>query len=231
MNSFFNQELLSRKWHTPDYSPVVIPERLLALDHPKYNRLVSSMILKYQIAIAKIEGKSVIDICCGSGFGADLMSRSGFNVTGIDSDPNVIKTICSLRNAPNLKFIHGNLFHDLGLGKFDGATCIDAIEHFLKEDQQAAMNHIKRYLNVGGILVIDTPLNRESYRQSRHHPWVLSWRDFGDLVESVGFSIMERYIIRQEYRQSFLVKYILEPKLDKTDYENGLDQVIIAKVK
>src|SRR3989304_10169365 len=130
----FNRDLLKQRWITPDFSPVVIPERLAALNHDKYNRLVGGMVLKYSIPVFYLKSGTIIDICCGSGFGASILSKSGYKVIGVDSDPQIIN-ICKLRETENLKFTVGNLMHmdRLNVGKFDCVTLINAIEHFQKE--------------------------------------------------------------------------------------------------
>jgi SAM-dependent methyltransferase len=228
----FCDKLLNRYWLTPDMSPAVFPERLIALKHGKAARLIGGMILKYSILLPYLENSSsVIDMCCGAAFGANLLANSGHKVLAIDSAEGCIE-LSGLRKHENLTIKVGNVFRS-NFGQFDCVTLVDAIEHFPKEEQVRLMSIINAHLKPNGLLLIDTPLSRESRRASRHHVWELSWDDFGNLVDNSGMVHKDRYIINCfNGLQSYTLKVTEPPSgLSMEDYEEGMDQVIVCRKK
>ena len=226
----FNQELLDKFWPVPDMSPAVFPERLVNLKHDKAARLIGGMILKYSIVLPYLDPiSSILDMCCGSAFGANLLANSGHKVLAIESAEGCV-ALSRLRKHNNLTIKVGNVFRT-NFGQFDVVTLVDSIEHFSKEDQVRLMGIIKNHLKPGGLLLIDTPLSVESRRASRHHLWELSWDDFGKLIADAGFVEEGKYLINcMNGLHSYIVKTDKVPEdLTREDYEDGMDQVIICR--
>jgi 2-polyprenyl-3-methyl-5-hydroxy-6-metoxy-1,4-benzoquinol methylase len=106
-------------------------------------------------------GARILDAACGSGWLSEYFARLGYDLTGIDISPDLIK-ICEDRIAAlpptdyEQKIRCRFRVHDLELGpldnKFDAIICYDAMHHL--EDAAAAIRHLAAMLPVGGLLFI-----------------------------------------------------------------------------
>lgn len=104
----------------------------------------------------------ILDVACGSGWLSEYFARLGYDVTGIDISPDLIRISEErVRGVPygvdsetplRCRF----LVHDVEGGplgeKFDALVCYDAMHHFA--DEQAVARNLAAMLNVGGLLFI-----------------------------------------------------------------------------
>jgi len=117
---------------------------------------------RYAFAKEFVEGKRVIDLASGEGYGSAMLAEIAFSVTGIDIDEVSIRHATQKYQGPNLKFIHGSIL-DIPIkdqGLFDVAVCFEALEHL--DDQAQLLKEIKRVLKKEGSLIISTP-NKKIY--------------------------------------------------------------------
>ncbi len=102
------------------------------------------------------ESAIVLDIACGTGFGADILARQAANVIGADIDLEAIQTCRKSWNRENLEFrcIDGT---DLPFpdNHFDVITSFETIEHTTKYDAMVA--ELRRVLKSDGKCLISTP--------------------------------------------------------------------------
>ncbi len=114
----------------------------------------SSLYAKYiEFVNRSVEKRTtLLDVGCGSGWSSYIFSKQGYNVVGIDLNPEAFE--CP--KIPNLTLVTGSAinlpFED---SSFDVVTCYQAIEHIL-EPQKALMEMI-RVLKPGGTLCIVEP--------------------------------------------------------------------------
>jgi 2-polyprenyl-3-methyl-5-hydroxy-6-metoxy-1,4-benzoquinol methylase len=207
--------------HVPDRAAVMeraIPERMINLKHGKVARMLNSTSQKYSALYPYLdEGDRVLDLCSGSGFGAMLMSRSGYDVTAVDYHTDILeyREGIEVYNVDLLK-------EDLSpIGQFNAVVMIDCIEHFDLEGQTRIMQQAYEALVFGGTLLIDTPNSAETVMRSRHHLREMTWEDFGTLVDEAGFDVEKRYSITW-VADTFAA-------LLETYSEDATDQVIVAR--
>lgn len=135
-----------------------------------FNETTIEHLHRYAIALDLVQNKKVLDIACGEGYGANLLSGKATHVTGIDKDDTVIKQASIRYKKDNLHFITGNA-EDINLpaGEYDIVTSFETIEHVA--DQFKMIAELKRMLKGGGLLIISTP-NKKMYSDEtgRHNP-------------------------------------------------------------
>ena len=96
----------------------------------------------------------VIDLACGSGFGAYLLGSKAKKVVGIDNDSNVIQ---HAKNRANIIFKEADALNmPVELRGVDAVIAFEIIEH-LNPDE--LMKSIKLVLKPGGLLILSTPQN------------------------------------------------------------------------
>src|SRR5262245_4798025 len=101
---------------------------------------------RYAYAATLAEGKRVLDLACGEGYGAKMLAAAATSVVGIDIDENVVRHATEKYGSTNLTFIAGSIT-DIPIRddhSFDVIVCFEAIEHI--EAHEALLLEVKRLL-------------------------------------------------------------------------------------
>ena len=115
---------------------------------------------RYLWAARLVEGRRVLDLASGEGFGSAILAARAASVVGIDIDGPTVEHSRLNYVAPNLEFRLGSAL-DLSAfepGSFDVVVAFEMIEHL--EDHAALLEQIDRVLAADGMLVISTPDRR-----------------------------------------------------------------------
>lgn len=117
-------------------------------------------MLKHELA-----GGHVLDFGCGPGFLSERLLDGGFEVTAVDQSPGSVDA--ANRRCGGRHGWHGAALGSDGLpsASFDGAMCIETIEHLDDDGLSAVLEEIDRVLRPSGIAVFTTP-NEEDLRAS-----------------------------------------------------------------
>lgn len=111
---------------------------------------------RYAIAMELVGGKTVLDIACGEGYGAALLSQKASHVTGMDIDQATIEKAKAKYRHNNLRFETANAEKiPAGDQQFDVVVSFETLEHV--SNQPAMLLEIKRVLKPDGLLIISTP--------------------------------------------------------------------------
>jgi len=112
--------------------------------------------------VIKNPGKSVLDVGAGSGVFLSYANNLGFEVFGIDTSENLIKTLN--KNCPFVKahFTPGENFDlpEVWPKKYDVISALDVLEH--SEDPVLTVKNIYNYLEDNGYFIFTVP-NRDRY--------------------------------------------------------------------
>lgn len=107
----------------------------------------------FKYFIQHIPGKKVLDMGCGVGMNAHLLSREGLHVFGIDASGNMLKI--AKRKFPQLDFEQRDILYSrLEDNAYDGIVLAYVIEHFNDEGLMRLKEEIDRLLKKGGLLFI-----------------------------------------------------------------------------
>lgn len=114
----------------------------------------------YKFAAQFVEGKQVVDIGCGSGYGCEFLSQSGVvRISGADISEKAIDFARSRYGYCAEFTVHGitdlNTYAD---GVFDVTICSEVLEHIKEYGRECeSIQELKRITKAGGLLVIATP--------------------------------------------------------------------------
>lgn len=145
---------------------------------------------RYLFASDFAQGKDVLDIACGEGYGSDLLASAARTVLGVDIDASSVRHAAYTYQRSNLKFECGAaeaipvaLRH-----VFDLIVSFETVEHLSRAQQAKFFSEIKRLLKPDGILIISTP-NRDLYgrfsrRPNRFHIDEFRESEFSDFLRS-----------------------------------------------
>ena|GEM_PF-2969533 len=145
----------------PESEPVFTGERFiphqtdpfLALEH--YHR--------YFFASRFAQGKRILDIGCGEGYGSAFLSQSADAVVGIDRDEAIIDHARKKYSSiPNLTFKVGNCQDAPNdTGSFDMVVSFELLEHLDLDDQVRFLNSVRQRLGPDGLFIVSSPEKNE----------------------------------------------------------------------
>lgn len=164
-----------------------------------YNRDSIEHLHRYAIANNYIEGKIVLDIASGEGYGSNIMSKNASFVYGVDIDNKTVEEAKLKYKRENLKFLTGSTSKiPLGDNSIDVVVSFETIEHHDKHEEM--MVEVKRVLKSNGLLIISTP-DKLYYSDKRNfnnqfHIKELYKQEFVDLI-SKNFSKIQ--LLAQKY--------------------------------
>src|SRR5688572_21943462 len=129
-----------------------------------------------------VQGKRVLDLASGEGYGSNLLARTADFVVGIDIDAGAIRHASEKYTASNLQFLQASIT-EVPIAEphsFDVIVCFEAIEHI--EAHQALLAEVKRLLKKEGLFVVSTPnksvYNEHSEEHNPYHVKELSFDEF-----------------------------------------------------
>ena len=113
-------------------------------------------------ALALPPGSRILDVGCGSGWLCEYFARFGYQMTGIDVSPELIRI--AEERVRSLGFGVDNetqvscrfMVHDIEQGplpeSFAAIICYDSLHHF--EDEHAVLQNVAKMLDDGGMLFV-----------------------------------------------------------------------------
>jgi len=144
-------------------------------------------INRYHFAKQFVEGKDVLDIACGSGYGSDLLKNAGAkSVLGVDISKETID-FCK-NKYPDGEFLVGSV-DDIPVGdkSIDVIVSFETIEHVNDEAQEKFMREVGRVLRDGGVLVLSTPNALVYEKGNAFHIKELNPEELSTLLRKNGF--------------------------------------------
>lgn len=124
----------------------------------EYLRHLAAYVL---LAEPLVANKRVLEIGCGSGYGADYLARSAASITGVDISPTDIASCRDKYGRDKLVFLPADgLKLPFKSGSFDVVLSFQVIEHTAPKNVLNFLSEIKRVLNGEGIFLVTTPNSR-----------------------------------------------------------------------
>ncbi len=138
--------------------------------------LFNEHVSRYYFARPLVERKSVLDLGCGSGYGASILASSARYVLGTDISWEAVSFAKQHYATPNLQFFASDCSNlSLRSESLDTVVCFEVIEHLT--EQCALLEQADRVLKRDGFLVISTP-NRVFYTDERREVNPFHTREF-----------------------------------------------------
>ena len=163
----------------------------------KEDRFCLDHLLRYQWASGFTAGRVVIDAACGTGFGSELLARTGAaRVVGIDRSVETVEACRNMWAHPNLEFDTGSLEElSARINETVGCVvCFETLEHV--EHPEKAVEAIKAVLEPGGLLIGSVPGEMDRLEENPYHLHLFT-RD--SLHKLLGRSFANVAILQQEF--------------------------------
>lgn len=150
------------------YPPLILTGERTLPGIPEENYWFQRHLVAYKYLLPMVEGKSVLDLGCGEGYGVDLLATRAEEAVGVDLAPEALYHARRTYRRDNLRFLYMDI-NRLGLedDSFDVVCSLQVIEHL--HDTQPFMREIMRVLKPDGLCVLSTP-NRALISPGRETP-------------------------------------------------------------
>lgn len=172
---------------------VVKPFGAVTRDQERYDRaLLMSHLCAYRTAASHAAGRRVLEIGCGSGYGAYYLAHVAREVTAINVNREALDRAQALFRRANLTYVdmEGTRL-DFPDGRFDVVGSFQVIEHIPEPSLRTFLTEIARVLAPGGVCVISTlnvDHNRKgaaSYQKPSFHEKEFSPAELRTLLDGV----------------------------------------------
>lgn len=121
-----------------------------------YGNVAVEHLHRYSIAALFTQGKTVVDIASGEGYGSSILSKNAAKVTGVDIDKSAVEKAKSKYKAANLEFLNGSADTiPVADATVDVLVSFETIEHHDKHEEM--FREIKRVLKPDGMLIMSSP--------------------------------------------------------------------------
>jgi SAM-dependent methyltransferase len=126
---------------------------------------------RYELAAELCAGMRVLDLCCGSGYGARILSGSAAAVTGVDRHPPSIgRASEELGDGERLAFEVGDAHEWLErplAERFDAIVLLDGLENLA--DLGRALERLRAHAEGGLTLIVSVPNSRRFGGENPDH--------------------------------------------------------------
>jgi 2-polyprenyl-3-methyl-5-hydroxy-6-metoxy-1,4-benzoquinol methylase len=125
-------------------------------DDPRH---IVFLLSRYKFASKILSGReNVLEIGCADGFGSRVVLQEVKKLTAVDFDPVFVQD-ANDRMDPDWAFeckTHDMLAGPVP-GQFDGAYCLDVIEHIQPSDEETFVRNVARSLTPEGVFLVGSP--------------------------------------------------------------------------
>lgn len=166
----------------------------------------------YEFLIKNAQGKSILDIGCGDGYGDAYLTKVASKVIGIDYEEEVISKARNKYKMPNLSFMSMDATKlKFEASAFDLVCSFQVIEHIPEDMLVTYLSEIKRVLKEGGEFYLST-LNLEhvmksplTYKKQPAHCKEFKLGELSDLLSKV-FPKVEIYGLALTSKHRFYLR-------------------------
>jgi len=159
----------------------------------------------YKYAQRLVEGRTVLDVGCGTGYGCAILAERAKLVVGVDYDLQALSYCRTNFPRENIRYVHCDAMSLSFTRRFDVAVSFQVIEHMV--DVEGFLKQLRSVVKVQGLILISTPNVPVKRRQVCDNPFhhnefhcdqfrQLLGRMF-DSFELFGVAYESRSVVRQ----------------------------------
>lgn len=161
---------------------------------------------RYILALEHADGKRVLDVASGSGYGAALLARAAREVLAVDIDGATVSDARSRYLGQNLAFVQADAVRlPVRSSSIDLVVAFEVLEHVA--DQDALVKDLARVLRPDGMAMISTP-DKATYSDARQYKNPYHVREFyrGELEGLLREHFQNVWLMEQQVRAGSLIR-------------------------
>jgi ubiquinone/menaquinone biosynthesis C-methylase UbiE len=157
----------------------------------KGSLIYAEHMTRYLAAEPLVNGKVVLDIACGTGYGTKIMSENASKVYGVDIDAGTIEYAKTNYSAVNIEYLVGDGQRiPLQDNSIDTVVTFETIEHI--KDYRKFIDELKRVLKPDGVAIVSTPNDLEFVEGNHFHLHEFKYAELLKLLKK-DFKNVESY--------------------------------------
>jgi 2-polyprenyl-3-methyl-5-hydroxy-6-metoxy-1,4-benzoquinol methylase len=163
----------------------LIPKQIA--DDPASQKIFEIHSRRYETASRYVQGKRVLDIASGAGYGSQMLGVAGARaVVGVDISPETVEYARKNYQTSSVEFVCANAEQFESQERFDVIVSFETIEHL--HNPAKFLERIHNLLIPGGDLIMSVPLG-ETRHVDKYHLHAFSQQEVFKLLENAGFTI------------------------------------------
>jgi SAM-dependent methyltransferase len=125
-------------------------------------KFIKEMIRKHSI-----KGRELLEVGCGTGNHAVILQKSGFRITGIDLNEEMLSV--ARKKTNKIKFAQGDMRSFRLNKKFDILLCLFSTIHYNQstDELKKTLQNFHSHLRKGGLLIFDMGFNEERWDEKK----------------------------------------------------------------
>lgn len=174
--------------------PTDTQERLEPADIRAGGLLAATHVHRYELAARLCAGRRVLDLCCGTGYGARILARTAETVHGVDVAEDAVATArrelrdderdrITFETADALVFLRS-----LPAPRFDAVVCFEGLEHVA--DMTALVDELGRLADEGTTLILSIPNSRGFDEDNEFHLTDFGFEEMREVADRLGRTIV-----------------------------------------
>lgn len=152
------------------------------LPETMFNVTYQQSLVAYEFAAKYAEGKTVLDVASGEGYGTSVLGKTALQAVGLDLHKGAVDEAQKNYGTQNVRFIQGDLLTAPEILKgeqFDVVCCFQTIEHV--EDHDAFLESLTAVTKPGGLILVSTPNTNVFHSFNPYHVHELGYEEIRDL--------------------------------------------------
>ena len=177
---------------------VTLDYERIYINHPEFygQEMINRHINRYRVANSYLKDTDVVlDACCGSGYGSNMLAENVDRVIGMDNNAEAVAYAKKHYKRNNLSFLQIDL-NEISRNNikrnFDAVVAIEAIEHFTQKEAEQLLRYFSFCLKKKGKLILTTPNKNKSDGKNQYHKKEYTTNAIDNML-SKYFNVLELY--------------------------------------
>lgn len=124
-------------------------------DLPEENYWYRRHLVVYDWIARRVNGKSVVDMACGEGYGTAVLAQTATSVIGVDANPEAFEHARAKYGSDRIEIVRDLIETYRPADPVDAVTFLQTIEHV--QDPVGVLRHFASLLTPGGKAYVSTP--------------------------------------------------------------------------
>jgi 2-polyprenyl-3-methyl-5-hydroxy-6-metoxy-1,4-benzoquinol methylase len=124
-------------------------------DLPEENYWYRRHLVVYDWIARRVNGKSVVDMACGEGYGTAVLAETATRVIGVDANPEAFEHASAKYTNDRVEIVRDLIETYRPAENVDAVSFLQTIEHV--QDPAGVLRHFASLLTTGGKVYVSTP--------------------------------------------------------------------------